>query len=75
MIEISQTPLRLDIREFDDPQSESGRAWVIDVLDLSGNVIIEGAGVASGVTFAIAEAGQQIAYYLAEQWEMKGERL
>lgn len=75
MIEMSQTPLRIDIREFDDPQSESGRAWVIDILDLSGNVIIEGAGVSSGITFAIAEAGQQIAHYLAEQWEMKGERL
>lgn len=72
MREISQTPLRIDIREFDDPYSESGRAWVIDILDLNGNVIIEGAGVASGVTFAITEAGQQIAHYLAEQWEMEG---
>ena len=49
--------------------------WVVDVLDLRGEVLIESAGVASGLPFAIEEAGREIAHLLAEQWEMKGEKL
>jgi hypothetical protein len=70
MYELSRTYLRIDIRELDDPESESGRAWIVDVLDLTGEVVIESAGVASGIPSAIAEAGHAIALYLADQWEM-----
>jgi len=75
MKHLSTSEFRLEIRELDDPSSESGRAWVVDVLDLRGEVLIEGAGVASGLPFAIEEAGREIAHLLADQWEMKGEKL
>ena len=75
MSHLSTSEFRLEIRELDDPSSESGRVWVVDVLDLRGEVLIESAGVASGLPFAIEEAGREIAHLLAEQWEMKGEKL
>jgi hypothetical protein len=75
MEHLSTTEYRLEIREFNDPTSESGRAWVVDVLDLRGEVLIESAGVASGLPFAIEEAGREIAHLLADEWNMKGEKL
>lgn len=72
---ISTSKFILEIREFDDPESESGRAWVVDILDSGGQVIAEGAGVSSGLTFAIEEAGREIAHHLADEWNMKGEKL
>lgn len=75
MEHLSTTEYRLEIREFNDPTSESGRAWVVDVLDLRGEVLIEGAGVASGLPFAIEEAGREIAHLLADEWNMQGEKL
>ena len=70
MNHLSTTEIRLDIREFDDPLSESGRAWIIDLLGLNGAVIIEGAGVSAGLPFAISEAGNAIALWLANEWSM-----
>lgn len=75
MSELSRSYYRIDIRELDDKESDTGRAWVIDVLDLKGEVLIEAAGVASGLPAAIAEAGHAIALNLADQWEMQGGRL
>lgn len=75
MEHLSTSEFRLEIREYDDPTSESGRAWVVDVLNSRGEVLIEGAGVSSGITFAIAEAGQEIAHYLADEWNMQGSNL
>jgi hypothetical protein len=70
MEHLSTSEFRLEIRELSDPSSESGRAWVVDVLDLRGEVLIEGAGVASGLPFAIEEAGREIAHYLADEWNV-----
>lgn len=75
MTHLSTSKFILEIREFDDPESESGRAWVVDVLAEDGQVISEEAGVSSGLTFAIEEAGRDIAYHLADEWNMKGEKL
>jgi len=71
----STTAIRLEIREFYDPTSKSGRAWIVDLLDLKGEVIAEGAGVASDLPSAIKEAGGEIAHLLEEQWSMRGEKL
>ena len=70
MIELSETIYRLSIREFEDLQSESERAWIVDLLDTSGNCIIEGAGVADTITKAMKEAGEAITLHLSDEWSM-----
>jgi hypothetical protein len=59
----------IEIRQFEDLATENGKAWVVDLLDLRGDVIIEGAGVSSDLVSAIMEAGRDIAYYVAEEAE------
>ena len=68
MEEMSKSYFRLEIAENYDPESVSGRAWVIDVLALDGEVILEQAGVAPTLMKAMEEAGKEITYYLASQW-------
>lgn len=70
MIELSETIYRLSIREYEDLQSESERAWIVDLLDTSGNCIIEGAGVAGTLMKAMEEAGKAITLHLADEWLM-----
>ena len=70
MIELSETIYRISIREFEDLQSESERAWIVDLLDTSGNCIIEGAGVADTITKAMKEAGEAITLRLSDEWSM-----
>jgi hypothetical protein len=70
MIELSETIYRLSIREFEDMESESERAWVIDLLDTRGNCIIEGAGVADTLMKSMEEAGKAITLHLANEWLM-----
>lgn len=70
MIELSETNYRISIREFEDLQSESERAWVVDLLDTSGNCVIEGAGVAGTLMKAMEEAGKAITLQLADEWLM-----
>lgn len=70
MIELSETIYRLSIREFEDLESESQRAWVVDLLDTQGNCVIEGAGVASTLMKAMEEAGKAITLQLADEWLM-----
>jgi hypothetical protein len=70
MTQLSISKFILEIREVDDPESESGTAWFIDVLDPSGELLIDGAGVASSLSSAITETGQGIVYLLNEQWNM-----
>lgn len=70
MIELSETIYRISIREFEDLQSESERAWIVDILDTTGNCIIEGAGVADTLTKAMEEAGKAITLHLADEWLM-----
>jgi hypothetical protein len=68
MIELSETIYRISIREFEDKESESERAWIVDLLDTSGNCIIEGAGVAGTLMKAMEEAGKTITLHLASEW-------
>jgi len=68
MIELSETIYRISIREFEDKESESERAWIVDLLDTSGNCIIEGAGVAGTLMKAMEEAGKAITLHLASEW-------
>jgi hypothetical protein len=75
MIELSETIYRLSIREFEDMESESERAWIVDLLDTSGNCIIEGAGIASTLMKAMEEAGKAITLHLADEWLMQGAEL
>ena len=75
MIELSETIFRLSIREFEDKESESQRAWIVDLLDTSGNCIIEGAGVAGTLMAAMEEAGKAITLHLANEWLMQGATL
>jgi hypothetical protein len=72
MIELSETIFRLSIREFEDKESESQRAWIVDLLDTSGNCIIEGAGIAGTLMTAMGEAGKAITLHLANEWLMQG---
>jgi hypothetical protein len=72
MIELSETIFRLSIREFEDKESESQRAWIVDLLDTSGNCIIEGAGIAGTLMAAMGEAGKAITLHLANEWLMQG---
>ncbi len=75
MIELSETIFRLSIREFEDKESESQRAWIVDLLDTGGNCIIEGAGIAGTLTAAMGEAGKAITLHLANEWLMQGAEL
>jgi hypothetical protein len=75
MIELSETIFRLSIREFEDIESESQRAWIVDLLDTSGNCIIEGAGIAGTLMAAMGEAGKAITLHLADEWLMQGATL
>jgi len=70
MQELSETNYRISIREFEDMESESQRAWLIDLLDTNGNCIIEGAGVAGTLMVAMGEAGKAITLHLADEWLM-----
>ena len=70
MIELSETIYRISIREFEDLQSESERAWIVDLMDTSGNCIIESAGVAGTLMAAMGEAGKAITLHLADEWLM-----
>jgi hypothetical protein len=72
MIELSETIFRLSIREYEDKESESQRAWIVDLLDTSGNCIIEGAGIAGTLMAAMGEAGKAITLHLANEWLMQG---
>ena len=71
MIELSETIYRISIREFEDLESDSQRAWIVDLLDTSGNCIIESAGVADTITKAMEEAGKAITLHLANEWSME----
>jgi hypothetical protein len=75
MIELSETIFRLSIREYEDKESESERAWIVDLLDTSGNCIIEGAGIAGTLMAAMGEAGKAITLHLANEWLMQGAEL
>ena len=70
MIELSETIYRLTIREFEDKESASERAWIVDVMDTDGSLIIESAGVASTLMLAMKEAGEVITQHLASEWLM-----
>ena len=70
MIELSETNYRLSIREFEDMESASERAWVVDVMDTNGGLVIENAGVASNLMLAMGEAGKAITLHLASEWLM-----
>lgn len=71
MNELSETNYRISIREFEDRQSVNERAWIVDLLDTNGNCIIEGAGVASTLMAAMAEAGKAITLHLVDEWLME----
>ena len=73
--ELSETTLTLSIREHYDSQSDTQRAWIVDVIESSGRVLIEAAGVASGLPRAIEEAGYQIAHLLADEWNVSREEV
>jgi hypothetical protein len=70
MIELSETNYRLSIREFEDMESASERAWIVDVMDTNGGLIIESAGVAGTLMLAMKEAGEAITQHLASEWLM-----
>ena len=70
MFELSETIYRISIREYEDMESESERAWIVDLLDTSGNCIVEGAGVAGTLMKAMEEAGKAITLHLADEWLM-----
>lgn len=70
MIELSESIYRISIREYEDMESESERAWIVDLLDTSGNCIVEGAGVAGTLMKAMEEAGKAITLHLADEWLM-----
>jgi hypothetical protein len=71
MNELSETNYRISIREYEDMESESERAWIVDLMDTKGNCIIEGAGVASTLMAAMGEAGKAITLHLADEWLME----
>lgn len=68
MIELSESIYRISIREYEDLESESQRAWIVDLLDTSGNCIVEGAGVAGTLMKAMEEAGKAITLHIADEW-------
>ena len=70
MIELSETNYRISIREYEDKESKSERAWIVDLLDTRGNCMIEGAGVAGTLMKAMEEAGKAITLHLADEWLM-----
>jgi hypothetical protein len=71
MIELSETIYRISIREYEDKESESERAWIVDLLDTRGNCIIEGAGIADTLMKSMEEAGKAITLHLADEWLME----
>jgi hypothetical protein len=71
MQELSETNYRISIREYEDMESESERAWIVDLMDTNGNCIIEGAGVAGTLMAAMGEAGNAITLHLADEWLME----
>jgi hypothetical protein len=75
MIELSESIYRISIREYEDLESESQRAWIVDLLDTNGSCIIEGAGVAGTLMKAMEEAGKAITLHLANEWLMQGAEL
>lgn len=68
MNQLSKSTFTLEVMELEDSESKSGRAWIIDILTPSGEVIVEGAGVASTLKQAMEEAGKEITLHLASQW-------
>lgn len=70
MTELSETLYRISIREYEDMESDSQRAWIVDLMDMQGNCIIEGAGVAGTLMKAMEEAGKAITLHLADEWLM-----
>jgi hypothetical protein len=68
MNELSKSYFKLEVIENYDPESVSGRAWVIDLLTNEGEVILEQAGVAPTLMKAMEEAGREITLFLASQW-------
>lgn len=67
MIEADRHYLRLEIRENLDPESKSGRAWLIDLCDLNGRVIGEAIGAAETLLEAMEEAGEEITHYIVSE--------
>ena len=68
MNHLSTTYFRLEIREFDDQESASGKAWLVDLLDQDNNLIGESIGVAPTLMQAMQEAGKEITLFVADQW-------
>ena len=68
MNHLSTTKYTLEIREFEDELSPSLRAWIVDVLDMQGDCVVEGAGVAPTLVLALEEAGKNIALEIADDW-------
>ena len=75
MYELSETIYRISIREFEDMESVSERAWIVDVMDTNGGLIIESAGVASTLILAMGEASKAITLHLASEWLMAKAKL
>ena len=65
---LSTTYFRLEIREFDDQESASGKAWLVDLLDQDNNLIGESIGEAPTLMQAMQEAGKEITLFVADQW-------
>ena len=65
---LSTTYFRLEIREFDDQESASGKAWLVDLLDQDNNLIGEAIGEAPTLMQAMQEAGKEITLFVADQW-------
>ena len=75
MNHLSTSYFKIEIREFDDQESASGRAWLIDLLDKDNNLIGEAIGVASTLMAAMQEAGKEITLLLADQWLLDKQEL
>lgn len=54
----------LEIRQFSDPESESGMCWIVDVMN-GNECVIEGAGVSSTLMAAMQEAGKELTHEIA----------
>ena len=60
----------IEIRTIEDQYSDSGLAWIVDILDTNGECLVEWAGVASRLSEAIEEASSALVSLLDNDYQI-----
>jgi len=60
----------IEIRTIEDQYSDSGLAWIVDILDTKGECLVEWAGVASRLSEAIEEASSALVSLLDNDYQI-----